>query len=108
MAFEGERTPALPDLLDAIGLPGPNRSGGSAAVYGPGLPESAPPTTLPVERVYHTRSGEARADAAASPPHDGGSRPDACGGLVLSTLDLPTVVVTVVPTAAFGAHVASW
>ena len=32
MALEVERTPAIPDLLYARGLPGPNRSGGRGAV----------------------------------------------------------------------------
>jgi hypothetical protein len=44
MAFEGERTPARADLLSTRGLPGPNRSGGSAAVGVPGRPASAPKT----------------------------------------------------------------
>ena len=63
MAFKVERTPAIPDLLYAIGLPGPNRSGGSGAVYVPGLPESAPNTNLPLEHVYHIADREARAKA---------------------------------------------
>ena len=63
MALEVERTPAIPDLLYTRGLPGPNRSGGRGTVYASGLPESAPKTNLPLEQVYHTSSGEARAEA---------------------------------------------
>src|SRR5215469_15223026 len=63
MALEVERTPARADLLYARGLPGPNRSGGRGTVYESGLPESAPKTNLPLEHVYHTSSGEARAEA---------------------------------------------
>ena len=79
-----ERAPALPELLDATAVPPPNRSGDREAVYVPGLPASAPIINLPLERVYHTTDGEARAEATASPPDDGGSSPDACGGLLLS------------------------
>jgi hypothetical protein len=42
MAFEVERIPAILDLLYAIGLSGPNGSGGSGTIYEPGLPENAP------------------------------------------------------------------
>lgn len=41
----------------------------------------APHKNLPLEQVYHTADLEARAKATASPPHNWGSSPDACGGL---------------------------
>jgi hypothetical protein len=36
----------------------------------------------------HNQRDEARAEATARPPHDWGSRPDVCGGLVLSETQL--------------------
>jgi hypothetical protein len=90
MAFEVERTPAIPDLLYATAVSPPNRSGGRGTVCVSGLPESAPKTNLQLEQVYHIGSGEARVDATARPPDDWGSSPDACGGLFLSGTELET------------------
>jgi hypothetical protein len=45
MAFEVERTPAIPDLLYATAVSPPNRSGDRGTNYEPGLPESAPKRT---------------------------------------------------------------
>jgi hypothetical protein len=72
-----ERTPAIPDLLYAIGLPSPNRSGGRGAVYVPGLPESAPKTNLPLERAYHTSGEAARGESQRKPASQLGLKP--CG-----------------------------
>jgi hypothetical protein len=81
------RAPRLPELLDATGVPLPNRTGGSETIGEPGLPENVSKTNLPFKQVYHTRGEGARAQATARPPHARGSNPDACGGLFLSPQD---------------------
>jgi hypothetical protein len=80
MALEGERTPARADRLDATAVSPPNRSGDRGIVYEPGLPESAPTTNLPLERVDHIRSGKARAEAMHARLTTGAQAPTLAAG----------------------------
>ena len=73
--MEVERTPALPDLLDAMGLPGLNRSRVAAALVGKSTPETtAGGSFSPAER-------QTEREAALSPR----LKPGACAPKVMVT-----------------------
>ena len=76
----GERTPALPDLLYATGLPGPNHSdGGSGAVRRAPQNVTATPDSVPPAETAGKRAGRmTEAGTRRTARHQGTA---ACGGL---------------------------